>query len=89
MDKGITKIINSYFQYLHKEKIRFEKAYLFGSLAKSRQTKYSDIDIALIFNKKNIKDRFVFRSFVTQHKSIMKINFRYDEERAINYEKSE
>jgi uncharacterized protein len=58
MDKGITKIINSYITYLLKEQIIFEKAYLFGSYATSKQTKQSDIDIALIFSKNIINDRF-------------------------------
>ena len=58
MDKGITKIIDSYIQYLIKEQIKFEKAYLFGSYAKSKETIYSDIDIALVFKNVNILDRF-------------------------------
>ena len=58
MDKGINKIINSYVKYLLKEQVIFEKAYLFGSYATSRQTKDSDIDIALIFSSNTIKDIF-------------------------------
>ncbi len=58
MDKGITKIIDNYIQYLIKEHVKFEKAYLFGSYAKSQETDLSDIDIALIFDNANISDRF-------------------------------
>jgi len=58
MDQGINKIIDRYIQYLIKEQIKFERAYLFGSYAKSMQTNDSDIDIALVFDKANISDRF-------------------------------
>lgn len=58
MDKGIASIINKYIQYLKKEHIHIEKAYLFGSYAKSLETKDSDIDIALICNKELSQDRF-------------------------------
>ena len=58
MDKGITKIINNYILYLKKEHIEFEKVYLFGSYAKSKESEYSDIDLAFIFNKDKIKDNF-------------------------------
>lgn len=58
MDKGITITIDNYIQFLIKEQIHFKKAYLFGSYAQSKETKYSDIDIALVFDKENIVDRF-------------------------------
>jgi len=58
MDKGITKIIDNYIQFLIEEQIIFKKAYLFGSYTKSTETKDSDIDIALVFDKENMTDRF-------------------------------
>lgn len=54
MDKGVIKIITSYILYLQKEHIKFDKVYLFGSYAKSKQSEYSDIDLALIYNDNNI-----------------------------------
>jgi predicted nucleotidyltransferase len=54
MDKGVIKIINRYILYLQKEHIEFDKVYLFGSYANSKQSKHSDIDLALIFNDSNI-----------------------------------
>ncbi len=58
MDKGITTIIDNYIKYLLSNHINFKKAYLFGSYAKSKETKYSDIDIALLFENEDISDRF-------------------------------
>ena len=60
MDKGVVKIINSYILYLQKEHIKFDKVFLFGSYAKSKQSDYSDIDLALIYNDNNI-DNFDFQ----------------------------
>ena len=60
MDKGVVKIINRYILYLQKEHIKFDKVFLFGSYAKSKQSDYSDIDLALIYNDNNI-DNFDFQ----------------------------
>jgi predicted nucleotidyltransferase len=54
MDKRINKIIERYILYLKKKDINFEKVYLFGSYAKSKQTEYSDIDLALIYQDSKI-----------------------------------
>jgi uncharacterized protein len=58
MDKGINKIISNYILYLKKENLRFEKVYLFGSYAKNKQSIYSDIDLAFIFDKNQSIDYF-------------------------------
>ena len=54
MDKGVIKIINRYILHLQKEHIKFDKVFLFGSYAKSKQSEYSDIDLALIYSDNNI-----------------------------------
>lgn len=46
--------------YLQKEQIKFDKVYLFGSYANSKQSEYSDIDLALIYDDNNI-DNFDFQ----------------------------
>lgn len=58
MDKGVTKVIDNYINFLIDKQINIKKAYLFGSYAKSKETKYSDIDIALVFDNADIPDRF-------------------------------
>lgn len=54
MDKRTTKIINLYIKYLKKKNIDIKKVYLFGSYAKNKQNKNSDIDIAIIIDKDSI-----------------------------------
>ena len=54
MDNGVAKIINRYILYLQKEHIKFDKVYLFGSYAKSKQSEYSDIDLAFISDNKKL-----------------------------------
>jgi uncharacterized protein len=58
MDEGIIKIINRYILYLKKSNLDFEKVYLFGSYAKNKQSEYSDIDLAFIFDKQKKVDYF-------------------------------
>jgi predicted nucleotidyltransferase len=58
MDKGLNKTIKTYIEYLRKSDLKFDKVYLFGSYAKNKQSIYSDIDLAFIFNKLNEVDYF-------------------------------
>jgi predicted nucleotidyltransferase len=58
MDKGVDKIINSYILYLRKSNLIFDKVFIFGSYAKNKQSEYSDIDLAFIFDKKLHLDYF-------------------------------
>jgi uncharacterized protein len=58
MDKGIDKIIHSYILHLKESKIDFDKVYLFGSFAKNKQSDYSDIDLAFVFDEQNDLDYF-------------------------------
>jgi len=58
MGKGVNQIIENYIQYLRKADVEFEKVYLFGSYAKNKQSEYSDIDLAFIFDKEKQLDYF-------------------------------
>jgi predicted nucleotidyltransferase len=58
MDEGIDKIITRYILYLKKEKFQFDKVFLFGSYAKNKQSAYSDIDLAFIFDEHKQLDYF-------------------------------
>lgn len=58
MDEGVNKIIINYILYLKKSNLEFEKVYLFGSYAKNKQSAYSDIDLAFIFDKQKQIDYF-------------------------------
>ncbi len=58
MDKRVIKIIKSYILYLKKSNFEFDKVYLFGSYAKNKQSAYSDIDLAFIFDKQKELDYF-------------------------------
>lgn len=58
MDKGVIEIIHRYILHLKKSNVDFEKVYLFGSYAKNKQSTYSDIDLAFIFNKQKQLDYF-------------------------------
>ena len=58
MDKRINKIIINYILYLKKSNLEFDKVYLFGSYAKNKQSAYSDIDLAFIFDKQKQIDYF-------------------------------
>lgn len=60
--KNINKIIRQFADSL-KEEIRLHKLILFGSYAKGRQHKYSDIDIAVIssdFGKRNEMEEMTY-----------------------------
>ena len=51
MDKeNAIKLINKYINRLKYNKINIQSAYLFGSFAKGINSKYSDIDLALILD---------------------------------------
>jgi uncharacterized protein len=58
MDKEVIKIIKSYIIHLKKSDLDFEKVFLFGSYAKNKQSDYSDIDLAFIFNNQKEIDYF-------------------------------
>lgn len=58
MDKGVDKIIRNYILYLKKSNLEFDKVYLFGSYAKNKQSDYSDIDLAFIFDEQKQIDYF-------------------------------
>lgn len=58
MDKGINTIIDEYILYLQKSKLKFDKVFLFGSYAKNKQSDYSDIDLAFIFDEGEKIDYF-------------------------------
>lgn len=47
----VKKIVKQYASVLHKNKFAFSKIYLFGSYAKDKAQKDSDIDVAIIANK--------------------------------------
>ncbi len=47
-DTHIIDTINRFIRKLKEEAIRIDAVYLYGSYAKGRQNKWSDIDIALI-----------------------------------------
>lgn len=44
----VRKTINSYLRILKDDGLRINQAYLFGSYAKGRQSKWSDIDLCII-----------------------------------------
>ena len=58
MDKGVTEIIKRYVLYLKNSDFHFDKVYLFGSYAKNKQSEYSDIDLAFVFDNKKPIDFF-------------------------------
>lgn len=58
MDKGVDKIIKNYILHLKKSNLEFDKVYLFGSYAKNKQSDYSDIDLAFIFDEQKEIDYF-------------------------------
>jgi len=52
MDKSqIKKIVKEYASKLKAEKYPFSAVYLFGSHAKNKNTKWSDIDVAVVSDK--------------------------------------
>lgn len=55
------KIIGRYADELKREKINFRGVYLFGSYAKGRARKESDIDVAIIVNKIGSSRRYFER----------------------------
>ncbi len=58
MDKAINKSIEKYIKLIREKYANIESAYLFGSFAKGKSTKDSDIDLALIFKKLDDSERF-------------------------------
>jgi len=54
-DKGlIYAIINDYIECLRRNDIKLWRLYLYGSFAQNRNTKYSDIDLAVFLDKNDI-----------------------------------
>lgn len=47
-DTNIINIINRFINRLNKEAFQIDAVYLYGSYAKGKQNKWSDIDIAII-----------------------------------------
>ncbi len=58
MDKAINKSIENYIKLIRDKYTNIESAYLFGSYAKGKSTKDSDIDLALIFRELDDTKRF-------------------------------
>jgi predicted nucleotidyltransferase len=58
MDKRIDSTVNDYIALVNKNYRNVIRAILFGSFAKDLQNKYSDIDIALVFNILPEDERF-------------------------------
>lgn len=58
MDKAINSTIEKYIKLIREKYANIESAYLFGSFAKGKSTKDSDIDLALIFKKLDDAERF-------------------------------
>jgi len=58
MDKAINKSIENYIKLIRDKYTNIESAYLFGSYAKGKSTKDSDIDLALIFRELDDAKRF-------------------------------
>jgi predicted nucleotidyltransferase len=58
MDKAINKSIENYIKLIRDKYTNIESAYLFGSYAKGKSTKDSDIDLALIFRELDDAERF-------------------------------
>ncbi|MBN1924591.1 MAG: nucleotidyltransferase domain-containing protein [Prolixibacteraceae bacterium] len=58
MDKEVYQVIKNYILYLKKSNLQFEKVYLFGSYARNKQSAYSDIDLAFIFDNRKQIDYF-------------------------------
>lgn len=58
MDEKIDNTITKYLKLIKKEFPKIESAYLFGSYAKGKSTKDSDIDIAVIFSELDGSNQF-------------------------------
>lgn len=58
MDKAISSTITNYIKLIRERYVDIEKAYLFGSFAKGKSNKESDIDLALIFRNLDDSRRF-------------------------------
>lgn len=53
----IKQIVKEYYQILLQSGIPVEKIFLFGSYARNEQSKYSDVDVAVVL-RKYLGDRF-------------------------------
>ena len=79
MDKipnKIKKIIERYISQLRENNISIENAYLFGSYAKGKNRKWSDIDIAIVSNSfegNRIKDKDKIRKITLSVSSSLEI----------------
>jgi len=58
MDKRTNRCIKAFIASIAAQNPEFIKAYLFGSYAKGNQKIDSDIDLALVFNHIDDKDKF-------------------------------
>lgn len=61
--KTIKKTINDYLQILDKDKLPIKEAIVFGSFAKGKQKKWSDIDICVVspkFKNRNSALRYLW-----------------------------
>ena len=58
MDAKINRAIEYYLKLIRQKYEGIEKVYLFGSYAKGKSKKESDIDLALIFNDLDDSERF-------------------------------
>lgn len=47
------KIVKQYSQLLNQEHVGYDSIYLFGSYAKGKASKHSDIDVAVVVQSKN------------------------------------
>ena len=68
-NREIRKIIRAYADLLRKKRIRFSRIYLFGSQAEGRAHEYSDIDLAVIVDKRPAKgylDRKIYLRKLTK-----------------------
>jgi len=79
MDKipnKIKEIIDRYISQLRENNISIENAYLFGSYAKGKNRKWSDIDIAIVskaFEGNRIKDKDKIRRITLSISSSLEI----------------
>jgi len=58
MDKATNHTIERYIKLIRGKYANIESAYLFGSFAKGKSNKNSDIDLALIFKELDDAERF-------------------------------
>jgi len=57
--RAIIKAIKNYLQLLEEQGISIEKAYLFGSYSKNKETEDSDIDLLIVSNQFDLRDDYL------------------------------